>query len=54
MNPLMCPGCGGVADNGHDREMPPNPYYCTSCMQKMADAVGRLAEETVVVEGWMK
>ena len=26
-----CPGCGGEADNGHDREVPPNPYYCTKC-----------------------
>lgn len=26
-----CPGCGGPADNGHDRCMPPNPYYCTKC-----------------------
>lgn len=27
-----CPKCGGPADNGHDREVPPNPYYCTKCM----------------------
>jgi hypothetical protein len=26
-----CPQCGGVADNGHDRCYPPNPYYCTKC-----------------------
>ena len=26
-----CPGCGGPADNGHDREYPPSPYYCTKC-----------------------
>ena len=26
-----CPGCGGPADNGHDRCVPPNPYYCTKC-----------------------
>jgi hypothetical protein len=26
-----CPRCGGVADNGHDRSLPPNPYYCTKC-----------------------
>ena len=26
-----CPGCGGPADNGHDRCVPPNPYYCTGC-----------------------
>ena len=29
-----CPGCGGVADNGHDREFPPNPYYCTRCTEQ--------------------
>lgn len=29
-----CPGCGGVADNGHDREFPPNPYYCTKCSEQ--------------------
>lgn len=22
-----CPKCGGVADNGHDRCMPPSPYW---------------------------
>lgn len=27
-----CPKCGGPADNGHDREVPPNPYHCTKCM----------------------
>ena len=26
-----CPRCGGPADNGHDREDPPNPYLCTRC-----------------------
>lgn len=28
----VCPQCGGPADNGHDREYPPNPYLCRSCM----------------------
>lgn len=28
-----CPKCGGVADNGHDRELPPNPYLCSKCEQ---------------------
>ena len=27
----VCPGCGGEADNGHDRCLPPSPYYCTKC-----------------------
>jgi imidazoleglycerol phosphate dehydratase HisB len=26
-----CPKCKGPADNGHDREMPPNAYYCSKC-----------------------
>jgi len=29
-----CPGCGGPADNGHDRCDPPSPYYCTKCMRE--------------------
>lgn len=28
-----CPKCGGIADNGHDRELPPNPYLCSKCEQ---------------------
>ena len=28
---LECPNCGGEADNGHDREDPPNAYFCTTC-----------------------
>lgn len=26
-----CPGCGGPADNGFDRCLPPSPYLCTKC-----------------------
>lgn len=26
-----CPKCGGPADNGHDRCLPPNPYFCSEC-----------------------
>lgn len=33
----VCPKCGGPADNGHDREMPPNAYHCTRCDDR-ADA----------------
>ena len=29
-----CPECGGIADNGFDREYPPNPYVCTKCEQE--------------------
>ena len=26
-----CPTCGGPADQGNDREVPPNPYPCSKC-----------------------
>jgi hypothetical protein len=26
-----CPKCGGPADNGHDRCLPPSPYFCSKC-----------------------
>jgi len=29
-----CPECGGVADNGFSRTIPPEPYYCTKCEYK--------------------
>lgn len=28
-----CPNCGGPADNGHDRSVPPSPYFCTKCSE---------------------
>jgi hypothetical protein len=28
-----CPRCGGEADNGHDRCIPPNPYLCRKCSE---------------------
>jgi len=28
----ICPRCGGEADNGHDRLVPPNPYPCSKCI----------------------
>jgi len=27
----ICPDCGGPADNGFSREIPPSPYSCTKC-----------------------
>jgi len=27
----VCPNCGGPADNGHDRCVPPTPYLCKKC-----------------------
>ncbi len=40
-----CPNCGGEADNGHDRCVPPNPYYCTKC-EAMPDDNGDKNERT--------
>lgn len=31
MDLSKCPNCGGPADNGHDRELPPNVYDCKEC-----------------------
>ena len=30
----VCPNCGGDADNGFSRDVPPAPYYCTKCMKE--------------------
>ena len=30
----VCPGCGGMPDNGHSRDIPPVAYYCSTCMKK--------------------
>ena len=27
----VCPNCGGYADNGFSREVPPSPYLCAKC-----------------------
>lgn len=34
-----CPKCDGPADNGYDREVPPNPYHCTKCMAELQGCV---------------
>lgn len=31
MDLSKCPNCGGPADNGHDRCIPPTPYFCGKC-----------------------
>jgi len=36
----VCPQCGGPADNGHDRCIPPSPYNCSKC-QDQTEAPGR-------------
>lgn len=28
-----CPTCGGEADNGFDRCIPPSPYECSKCQE---------------------
>jgi len=33
---FKCPKCGGPADNGTDRELPPNVYLCTKCHAELA------------------
>jgi hypothetical protein len=38
----VCPGCGGDADNGHSRDVPPSPYYCTKC-ENNPEAIERAA-----------
>lgn len=32
-----CPRCGGPADNGHDRELPPNVYACSKCTDEISE-----------------
>lgn len=32
-----CPNCGGPADNGSSRDVPPEPYYCTKCAAAEAE-----------------
>jgi hypothetical protein len=44
-----CPQCGGPADNGHDRSIPPSPYFCTKCM---AEPYDQTALELCNVCGW--
>ena len=39
-----CPSCGGPADNGHDREFPPNVYACTRCTKKMGESSALVTE----------
>lgn len=39
-----CPGCGGSADNGIDRSLPPTPCYCTKCHKRMEKKTKRKAK----------
>ena len=36
----VCPSCGGPADNGNDRCIPPSPYNCSKC-QPQSEALGK-------------
>lgn len=40
---LCCPGCGKFA--GHDREYPPNPYYCDECATRIPNTPTGGADE---------
>lgn len=42
----QCPKCGGKADNGHDRCLPPSAYYCVKCMGDVAKLVNAPAVAT--------
>ena len=52
MDLSKCPRCGGPADNGHDREFPPNPYCCSKCAPTNGDPHPHvLADGTCVICG---
>ena len=38
MSSQDCPLCGGEADNGFSRDVPPVPYVCTKCQQNAIKA----------------
>lgn len=51
-----CPSCGGPADNGIDRCVPPTPYNCTKCEQAPVDDDARrdaLVEIDAVEAKWL-
>lgn len=50
-----CPGCGGEADNGHDRCMPPNVYYCTKCEEQptnITQLISKRYEIRIIDDDW--
>jgi len=51
-----CPGCGGPADNGHDRCLPPNPYYCTKCHEKQFNEAIAAGDGTLhgAIDHWQR
>ena len=50
-NLTTCPRCGGPADQGHDRELPPTAYVCSRC-QDVREALAAYAHEAW--SGWMR
>ena len=47
---ITCPKCGGEADNGQDREFPPNAYVCSKCDKPEAVTMRSRAELFADVE----
>lgn len=51
-----CPKCGGPADNGYDRCMPPNAYHCSKCETLVSDEcpprkLVRLSDNKEMIKG---
>lgn len=46
----QCPRCGGIADNGHDRCLPPSPYFCTKCANEIERANGGQSEIRLIAD----
>jgi hypothetical protein len=46
-----CPRCGGPADNGHDRCLPPSPYICTKCEKKRDQEEQTLHDNMLSLDG---
>lgn len=47
MTNIQCPIYAGAADNGCDRELPPNPYVCTKCEER--DMTDELMQTIAIV-----
>lgn len=45
-----CPKCGGEADNGFDRCIPPSPYVCSVC--ETMDRLMILADDANDMDDW--
>ena len=50
--PECCPNCGGPADNGNDRCVPPNAYNCTKCTEAVGhEGEGKLSPDQELYRG---